>query len=398
VFKVAAVSLSLLLVSTVALAQTAERLATLEEGAASEQLAQDLSETVMRLPVTVQPLFGDPRSGEMIMSHFKPMGNGPFPAVIMHHGRSASDEERAKPARWRYLDVVRYWTSRGVAVFIPTRLGYGDTGISPDPEFTGPCNAKRYDVAADAVAIQSLAAIEFAIKQPWVNPAKVIVMGQSMGGFTTIVTMGKKHPSVIAGINFAGGGGGDPKTRPSNPCDFSRLGRVFAEAGKLNAGSIPMLWLYSENDNYWGPTIPGKWHEAYVGAGGKSELKMFGPVGNEGHLLISQGRAMWRPVLDAFLAQFGINPPKAADAPSASNFAELADASKLPLVREDVKTIGYKRFLNLDLPRAFAIGPRGEFAFRSGVDAVKGVLERCSQTAKVACKLYAVDDAVVWVP
>lgn len=171
---------------TAAFAQTPAQ----EEGGSTPQLAADMRETIDKVPVKVQPLFGDARSGEMIVTHFKPAGDGPFPAVIMHHGRSGTD--RANPGRWRYTNIARYWTRRGVAVFVPTRLGYGDTGLEPDPEETGPCGAKRYGVAAESTNVQSLAAIEFALKQPWVDKHKVIVMGQSMGGFATVVAMGEK--------------------------------------------------------------------------------------------------------------------------------------------------------------------------------------------------------------
>jgi dienelactone hydrolase len=377
-------------------ASPAQTLQSQEEGVSTPQLATDLNEAIAKIPVTVQPLFGDSRSGEMIVTHFKPPGDGPFPVVIMHHGR-AQDNERANPGRWRYTDIVRYWTRRGFAVFVPTRLGYGDMGLEPDPEFTGPCNQKRYDVAAKAASIQSIAAIDFAIKQPWADKNKVIVMGQSMGGFTTVATMERKHPSVIAGINFAGGGGGDPKNRSRDPCSYAQLGSVFASAGKANAGATPMLWLYAENDNYWGASIPRKWHDAYVSAGGKAEFVMFPPIGSEGHSMIGTGRNLWRPVVDKFIAQFGIKAPKSVNAPAASNYAALDDASKLPNVKQDVKDNGYKRFLNTDVPRAFAIGPKGEWNFQSGDDAIKRTLERCAQTAKTECKLYAVDDAVVWV-
>jgi dienelactone hydrolase len=373
----------------------AQTLQSQEEGTQAPQLAVDLFEAVAKVPVTVQPMFGDPRSGEMIVTHFKPPGDGPFPAVIMHHGR-AQDNERANPGRWRYIDIARYWTRRGVAVFVPTRLGYGDTGLEPDPEYTGECNRKRYDIAAKVTATQSLAAIEFAIKQPWVDRRKVIVMGQSMGGFTTIATMEAKHPSVIAAINFAGGGGGDPKNRPRDPCGYTQMASAFATAGKANAGATPMLWLYSENDNYWGASIPRKWHEAYTSAGGKAEFVMFPPIGSEGHAMIAAGRYLWRPVVDKFIAKFGIVAPTSVNAPAPSGFAAIDEAEKLPLVRPDVKTEGYRRFLNADVPRAFAIGPKGEWSFQSGDDAIKRTLVRCAEFAKTDCKLYAIDDAVVW--
>jgi hypothetical protein len=114
--------------------------------AAGAALEASLFETIAKVPVTVQPIFGDARQGEIIVTHFRPKGDGAFPLVVMNHGRSAKD--RAGPARFRFLEIARYWTRRGAAVMVPTRLGYGDAGVEPDPEETGPCERKRYDVAA----------------------------------------------------------------------------------------------------------------------------------------------------------------------------------------------------------------------------------------------------------
>ncbi len=361
-------------------------------------LEASLFETIVKVPVSVQPMFGDPHQGEILVTHFKPKGDGPFPLVVMNHGRSSKD--RANPRRWRYLDMAHYWTRRGAAVIVPTRLGYGDTGLEPDPEETGPCDRKRYDVAARNTNVQIQAVLDFAAKQPWIDAKRIIVMGQSMGGFATVAYMGQKHPGVIAGINFAGGGGGEPEQRKANPCRYDQLAKVFEESGKANAGTTPMLWLYARNDLYWGESIPRQWHEAYTTTGGgKARFEMLPAVGEDGHRLIAIGRQHWRPIVDAFVEPLGLRAPKSVGAPAATSFAMIDDASKLPHVRQETKDVGYRRFLNADLPRAFAIGPKGEWSFISGIaeeSAMKRALDRCAQTAKSACKLYAVDDAVVW--
>jgi hypothetical protein len=60
----------------------------------------------------------------------------------------------------------------------------------------------------------------------------------------------------------------------------------------------------------------------------------------------------------------------------------------------------YDRFLTLeDLPRAFAISPNGGCTYSWGaLDVMTRVLASCHQRYKEACKLYAVNDEVVWVP
>jgi hypothetical protein len=83
-----------------------------EDGSNPPALAADLSETVVRPLVTVQPLHDEAHSGDMVLTHYRPPGDGSFPAVVMQHGRGSN--QRANPARYRSSDVARYWLRRGV--------------------------------------------------------------------------------------------------------------------------------------------------------------------------------------------------------------------------------------------------------------------------------------------
>ena len=91
--------------------------------------------------------------------------------------------------------------------------------------------------------------------------------------------------------------------------------------------------------------------------------------------------------------------PHTQDAPPATGFATLGDASTIPYVRDYAGLDGYAKFLALDLPRAFVIAPSGHWHYRGGeADALRTALERCQTAARQPCKPYAVDDAVVWTP
>jgi hypothetical protein len=76
-------------------------------------------------------------------------------------------------------------------------------------------------------------------------------------------------------------------------------------------------------------------------------------------------------------------------------FAPIDDLSKLPWVGDDGRE-GYRRFLAGDSPRAFAISDKGRWV---RVNAVRGAarlaMDRC-QSYGGRCRLYAVDDSVVW--
>ena len=265
-------------------------------------IATEISETVTRLPITIRLLNRGPHSGEFIVTHFKPAGPGPFPAVIVNHGRAQAGHLGDVP-RFRMLGVARYWTSRGFAVFVPTRLGYGETGTDVDPEYAGPCNRRTYTHSVAQAGQQAIAAIQFAQTLPFVVADKIIVTGTSMGGITTTYVNGRNVPGVVAAINFAGGVGGNPVTRIGNPCDEPSLVRVFAAAGK--GARAPMLWLYSDNDKYWGDQLPRRWHAAYVATGSEAEFVALPPIGEDGHSAMANGGTVWRPIVDAYLVRLG---------------------------------------------------------------------------------------------
>jgi dienelactone hydrolase len=333
----------------------------------------------------------------MIVTHYRPDGPGPFPIVIFNHGRSTAMEKRAMPPRQRYTNVARYWIRRGFAVFVPTRLGYGDSRVAPDPEYSGSsCENRNFSVPLAAILKEIDAIADFAKTLPWADTKRLIVMGQSYGGFASIGATGQNRAGLIAAINFAGGGGGDPDRHPMQPCSPARMAHLYNEIGKH--ARVPTLWLYAENDKFWGLEWPRKWHAAYVKDGGRAELATFPSVGTDGHQLIHNGFRLWRPVVDRFIGKLGFPPPKAKNGPPPAAFAVLDDADKLPYVTNVVKSDGYQKFLNADLPRAFAIGKTGAWAWRTGENAVKEALDRCEHNGKRPCDLYAVDDAVVWKP
>ncbi len=365
---------------------------------AGETLAADLNETIARVPVTVKLVDGMSRTGDMIITHYRPQGGGPFPLVVMSHGRAGSAEERAKPERQRFGAVARYWVRRGFAVVVPTRLGYGATGIEPDTEFSGKsCDDRSYVPMSEAAAHQIRTAVDFGKSFAWVDAAKIILMGQSVGGFSSTVANAKRIPGVIAAINSAGGAGANPKERAEKPCAPEKIAAVYAAAGKT--ASTPMLWFYSENDKSFGAQLPRTWHKAYTGAGGKAEFVMLAPNGEDGHRQL-EILGVWRPTVDRFIAGLGFAVPRADGAPAATNFAPLSDASKLPSSNRDKAAEAYEKFLAADLPRAFAIGANGNgFAWVQGQsDALARALARCKEFGKADCKAYAVDDAVVWKP
>jgi hypothetical protein len=84
-------------------------------------------------------------------------------------------------------------------------------------------------------------------------------------------------------------------------------------------------------------------------------------------------------------------------APSKSGFARIDDPLAMPLVDAQARARYVERYLTLKAPKAFAIGPGGEWSYLANDPrSMKTVLERCNGYRKGGCSLYAVDDTVVW--
>lgn len=259
--------------------------------------AADINETVVSIPVIVN---GKPDGTNMVGTVFKPNGEGPFPFVVLNHGRRAA--ERFRTPRWRYPDASRWLVRRGFAVFVATRRGYGETG-GPDVESSYAC-ANPWFKEAMAGGVESvMSVVEYARQQPFVDKNRYIVMGQSVGGFLSVGVGAANPEGLVAIINFAGGHGGRPEREPGNPCEADKLKQVFADAGKTSR--VPALWVYTENDQYFSATHTRAWYEAFAAAGGKAEFRMLPAFGNDGHLLFVNGARIWQPVVAAFLRSVG---------------------------------------------------------------------------------------------
>jgi dienelactone hydrolase len=291
-----------------------------------------------------------------------------------------------------------FWLRRGFAVLAPTRIGYGVSGSEVDPEAAkGACDAKNYAPMASAVAAHIRATIDYAATQPWIDKDNLVLAGASVGGFGSVAAAGGHLHGVKAVVNFAGGTGGWIEKRPGHPCSPNNVALQIVTSAKQ--ATIPSIWFYSENDQYWGPQVPRDWHAAYVKAGGTAEFHMFPPLGDDGHKIISLGFDHWRPPLDRFLLSLGFAPRKPPpDAPPATGFASLDDTPTISHISEKCREV-YAEFLKKDVARAFAIGPNGACAYFAGqLNVVAKSLTRCKEIAKQDCRLYAVNDDVVWQP
>ena len=270
---------------------------------ASAGVASRIVEEQADLPVKVTDGYGKAVEQAIRLTVFRDDAvDGPRPLIVINHGRATEPQQRAALGRARYPVASAWFVRQGFVVALPTRIGYGVSG-GEDVEDSGPCSRKRYPPGFDAAAQETLAVIEFMRRRPDVLPTRTVVLGQSYGGTTAVAVAALNPPGVVTAINFAGGGGGNPQERPENPCGSHLLERLFADYG--SRARVPMLWIYAENDKYFGATLPRQWFDAFRQAGGQGEFIRAAAVGDDGHALFSAFPAQWQPAVAEFLGRQG---------------------------------------------------------------------------------------------
>ena len=102
-------------------------------------------------------------------------------------------------------------------------------------------------------------------------------------------------------ITFAAGRGGRVDGKPNNNCAPDKLVEATGEFGRTSR--VPMLWIYIENDRFFGPDLSRRMHEAFTAAGGNAEYHLLPPFGNEGHFFIDSPDSIpqWSPLVSQFL-------------------------------------------------------------------------------------------------
>lgn len=320
---------------------------------------------------------------------FRPPGDGPFPLVIMNHGKALGNPHAQ--GRDRFIVLSREFVRRGYAVVIPMRKGFSrSTGDYVDPG----CDMT---VHGQLQADDLQGTLEYLQTQSWVDHNHIIVAGQSYGGLTALAFGTRHFPGVLGLINFAGGlkvHGGACRWQES-------LVQAFADYGART--TLPSLWFYGENDQHFSPELAVKMHDAYVQAGGHAKLIAFGPFKKDAHGMSGSrdGVRIWWPETEKFLKELGMptEPVVALDDEiriPKTEYAAIDNIDAVPHLKDRARA-QYRVFLSKPFPRAFALSPSGAWSWaEDGDDPVAQALGDCQKNSKEPCKLYAVDNNVVW--
>jgi dienelactone hydrolase len=301
---------------------------------------------------------------------------GRHPLAMLTHGTGASPLEWATVTPWSFLPQAIWFARRGYVVLVVVRKGYGRSGGLLDGTHGG-CNSEgdgSFDEAGAAGADDLRAAAAYAAKTlPEVDAGTVVSAGVSSGGFAQVALTAKPPPGLKAAISFAGGRGGDGK---GDNCNLDGMVNAFHGFGKKSR--VPMLWIYSENDQWFPPPMARSFDAAFKKGGGNDEFVMVPPFSDDGHHFF-QDVAGWTPMVEGFLREKGLLPltellpePPTPNVPAPAGLGETGLA-------------GFHTFLMLGPAKAFATNGQGSWGMSMGqwdqATADKKALENCRNAA-----------------
>jgi pimeloyl-ACP methyl ester carboxylesterase len=250
---------------------------------------------------------------------WKPTKNDRREVVLFSHGSTggmaASPREPGGEAPPRPL--LQFLLARGYTIVAAVRRGRGPssgTYIEECSTYAGKCTLPEQLALTDAALASAMADDNAIIDQLILgrmvpSDAKIILMGQSRGGFLSFM-LAAQRPQLVKGvINFVGGwhrlgpplSDADVKLRLDD-----QTTRLSAAARKT---SVPTISFYAARDAFYADSMPAKLLNAWRDAGGKSEFFFFAEhTMPNPHNLILATPALWGARLDAFLKSLDTSP------------------------------------------------------------------------------------------
>ncbi len=259
-----------------------------------------------------------------------------------------------------------------------------------------------------------IGALQWLAAQPGVDPRRLGVMGWSHGG-----------QSVLAVADASKG------ARPGAPVQAAALVAFYPGCSAFEKTSAyrvdaPLLVMSGELDN-WTPALPCKRLTRRLIAGGQPvryveyagsyhAFDSAGPVTERDNAGVTKsGKAMaggnpeariasalemmrfWEQHLGIqFLPESLTHDTHAMPVPAPTQFAAIDDVNSAPRLSETGKAL-YREWLSKPFPRAVALSDKGALARGYGAQAMETAVRNCEKFNN-PCRLYAVDDQVVWTP
>lgn len=188
---------------------------------------------------------------------------GPKPAVVYYHGVT-----QAKDGSVDTHPTARRLADRGFVVALPDAPGHGErpsaTTLLPRLRES---LAREFSADIEQAADEATGLFEWLAARPDVDPARLGVLGVSMGGFTAAAVAARLHTRLRAAVCIAGSAGllncfaATDAIAPGRwgPLDRSIDAETRARIHRIDPGGyperyapLPLLLLHGERDT-WNP-------------------------------------------------------------------------------------------------------------------------------------------------
>jgi dienelactone hydrolase len=239
----------------------------------------------------------------------RPAGPGPFPAYISNHGSMTIQEAGRSP--WTFItkgSLADTLAQQGFVALVLARRGYkGSEGAastySQNQTSGGYSGRRAADVmrGAEEEAGDVVAALEYLLTLPSVDPERVAVGGVSLGGLVSIMAAARdtRFKAVIsmAGGYRQGGQGGVDEAWP-----------LVQGVWKNGAQKIraPVLILWSKNDMIIDEDEGRQLEKELRRLGRSVEMKVYPAFRDNGHFLFTraEGYPVYVPDAVSFLETY----------------------------------------------------------------------------------------------
>jgi dienelactone hydrolase len=265
--------------------------------------AAEIAGTEVTVPLTLKGVFGE-KTVNLVATEYRPVGAGPFPAIVLSHGSPSPPADRVGYTG-KFPVASEVFVKWGFVVLSPLRRGYGKTGGAWEEGF-GTCNGPFYVEAGLETARDIRAAVMYLRERPGVDRDRIVLVGQSAGGWGSLAAASESDLPIRGVVNFAGGRGGRQGGIANNNCAPERLVAAAGTLGKRT--KLPTLWLYTTNDQFFAPELSRRMYEAYTDGGGRATYHLLPAIGADGHGLISMkdGVPLWEDKVATFLREIGV--------------------------------------------------------------------------------------------
>lgn len=240
------------------------------------------------------------RQGKQWLSHakiYRPEGEQKRPLILIAHGSPRSEHDRPKSVPSWADPQARWFAAQGFVVVAPLRRGYGKSD-GPWSEGFNDCKDPNFRGAGLSTANDIEGVTRHMAQQPYVDARRVVVVGQSAGGWGSLGVASRNPTGIVGVINFAGGRGSSSAGTNCTPERLIETAKLYGSTAK-----IPSLWIYTTNDKFFEPKLSRALFDSYVSGGAPADYQNLGAFGADGHGLFADPSSMgrWTPLATDFL-------------------------------------------------------------------------------------------------